>query len=187
MNVSEEKKLIRKEILSKRDLITEKERLLKSKIIIDNVLGLPEWEEAKEIYLFASFGSEPNTFPLIENALKSGKRVSLPRIIKKEMKFIEINSLGDLVPGTWGILEPKDLGIYNERPGIVIVPGVAFGRNFYRVGYGAGYYDRFFSKRKKDFKMFAIGFDFQLKNQVPHDEFDVAVDIVITDKDIIRQ
>lgn len=187
MNVSEEKKLIRKEILSKRDLIAEEERLLKSKKIVDNVLGLPEWKEAEEIYLFASFGSEPNTFPLIENALKNGKRVSLPRIIKKEMKFINIRSIDDLVPGTWGILEPEDLGIYNERPGLVIVPGVAFGRNLYRVGYGAGHYDRFFCKKKKDFKKVAIGYDFQLIDKVPYDELDVAVDMVITDKDIIRQ
>ncbi len=186
MSIIEEKKKIRKDILKKRDELSEKEKLLKSESIVENVLGLPEWKDADVVYLFASFGSEPNTFPLIENALDSGKKVALPRIIDKEMKFIEIRSKDALEPGTWGILEPADNGCYFYEPGIVIVPGVAFSRDFYRVGYGAGYYDRFFGKRRKDFNMAAIGFDFQLMDSVPFDYLDVSVDLVITDKDVIR-
>ncbi|WP_018750988.1 5-formyltetrahydrofolate cyclo-ligase [Paenibacillus sanguinis] len=97
---------------------------------------------------YVSFGDEPHTSPLIENCLSRGDRVLVPKIgAERSLSLHELSGEADLVPGTWGIMEPAEHtaiwpeACYNEID-MMIIPGLAFDLNGGRIGFGAGYYDR---------------------------------------------
>jgi 5-formyltetrahydrofolate cyclo-ligase len=79
-------------------------------------------------------------------------------------------------------MDPKKIC---ENPDLAFVPGIAFDLNCFRIGYGGGYYDRFLGKRKC-FKV-GICFDFQIVERIPHEAFDIRMDIVISEKREIRR
>ena len=184
-----EKKRLRKEIIEKRDSIGRNEFESKSASIKRNVLSLKEWDEAKVVYTYASMRNEPDTMELIQTALDSGKKVCVPKIFGKEMRFIPIKSSDDLKKGTWGIPEPDDTGVYEDTPGFMLVPGILFGEDFNRIGYGAGYYDRYFDGRKEDDGWFlvALAYDFQIRHEIPREEFDIYMDMIITNDRVLRR
>ncbi len=173
----------------KRDALCESEHKNRSLRIVDNIMSMREWKDSGVIYTYVSMGKEPYTNDLIETAVKEGKKVCVPRIFGKEMRFISITSAADLHPGTWGIMEPDDPGIYENIPGFVIVPGIVFGEDFVRVGYGAGYYDRFFEGHAPGDGWFlaAIGYEFQVYPSLPAEEFDVYMDAVVTEERVLRR
>ena len=186
---AKEKQRLRSLAAAERDAMSEKEHLKKSDLIAGWIMTLPEWEDCKILYTYVSMGNEPYTPALIDAALKAGKRVCVPRIFGKEMRFIEIHSTDDFHPGTWGIMEPDDSGVYEDNPGLVIVPGVVFGEDFVRVGYGAGYYDRFFEGHTQGDGWFlaAVCYEFQMQPTLPAEEFDVYMDAVITEDRVLRR
>ncbi len=100
----------------------------------------------------------------------------------------EIRSLDELVPGTWGILEPPENSrkvVPAEEIDLAVVPGLAFDRQFNRLGYGAGYYDRFLPKLKKNAVKAGICYSIQLIDQIPVEAFDIAMDIIVTDTEVL--
>ena len=110
------KKQLRAKILQMRDALTKEQRQIDSAKIVEKVLASEEYQNAKTILTYASFRSEVNTFPLIEYALKDGKRVYVPRIEEeiqedgtrvKSMEFYQIFSTDELQEGYWGVPEPE--------------------------------------------------------------------------------
>lgn len=197
------KKTIRKEILEKRDLLSEDEIKEKSLIIKEKVINLEEYIKCDSIFCFLSFGSEIYTDEIILDALKT-KRVYVPFVDKEEglMYPVEIFNLDDFIVNKYGIREPKRKGRIQKaqlihRPVLVdkasqmetspltLVPGVAFDRKGYRIGYGKGYYDRFFHTFPVKHKI-ALAFDLQIIESVPSQEYDVPVDMILTEKELIR-
>ena len=181
---AEQKQKLRVEAGRMRDGLIETEHLEKSTLIMENIKSMKEWKDCDILYTYVAMGKEPYTPDLIEAAFEAGKRVCVPKIFGKEMRFIEIKSLDDLYPGTWGIREPEDTGKYEYTPGFVIVPGVVFGEDFVRVGYGAGYYDRYFEGHTQGDGWFlaAVGYEFQVHPALPAEEFDVYMDALVTEK-----
>lgn len=172
---------IRKQILEKRDSLTEKEIKEKSKSIGEKLFSLPEYKKAKTVSFFVSFGSEVNTHEMIKEALKE-KEVCVPVVKDNEIILSKINDFSDLdKKGKFGILEPSSIiEVDKELVDLIIVPGVAFDKNGYRVGYGKGYYDNLL----RDYKGNTIGvcFGLQMIDNVPVKEHDVKVKEVITEK-----
>ena len=114
------KKQLRAKILQMRDALTKEQRQIDSAKIVEKVLASEEYQNAKTILTYASFRSEVNTFPLIEYALKDGKRVYVPRIEEeiqedgtrvKSMEFYQIFSTDELQEGYWGVPEPDSFHI----------------------------------------------------------------------------
>jgi 5-formyltetrahydrofolate cyclo-ligase len=98
---------------------------------------------------------------------------------------IEIKSLDELSPGTFGILEPAgEKGISPEEIDLVVVPGVAFDKRGNRMGYGAGYYDSFLPKLRPEVKKVAVAFEIQVTDSLPAEEHDVKMDLIITENTI---
>src|SRR5690606_25232452 len=94
-------------------------------------------------------------------------------------------SLEELSPGTFGVMEPPEKEeIVLKDIDVVVVPGVAFDRNGYRIGYGAGYYDNFLPKLKSDAKNIAVAFEMQLRDLIPVESHDVKMDMIITEQGI---
>ena len=184
-----EKQRLRKETIDKRDSIGRDEFLGKSAAIRANVFSLKEWKSADILYTYSSMRNEPDTMEIIRTALNEGKKVCVPKIFGKEMRFIPIESTEELKKGTWGIPEPEDKGIYSREPGLMLVPGILFGEDFNRIGYGAGYYDRFFEGRREDDGWFlvAVAYDFQIRPEIPREEFDIYMDAIVTNDRILRR
>ena len=178
------KKSLRKNILSLRKTLDDKSYNELSKVINKKLSNLLNEVEYKTIALYYPIKKEVNSLDLIKKQLLNKKEVYLPKIINNQMKFFKLNSIKELKKGTYNIPEPTSLETLNEID-IYIIPGVAFSQTMYRLGYGGGFYDRYFSKNKKT-KLIAPCFDFQLLEELPHEKHDITVDCIVTEKNILK-
>ena len=217
-----DKKTLRKLKSIERDSLGQDKLRALSDMISDRVMALDEFAASSIILSFASFKSEVSTYRLMEEALKMGKKIYVPKVIGKDMIFYRIKSMEELEPGYYGVPEPVNLceenmlylhkgtdaeencsdnrkcersedtdppaedDLNHQREIFVIVPGLAFDRKLNRIGYGAGFYDRFFRKYgNTTFFKCAVAFDMQLCDEIDADEFDVKCDLLITEKETI--
>ena len=164
----------------------------KSQEIIDQVVHLHEYVRARGIACYVNKDSEVNTRILIRTALDQEKRVLIP-VVKKgdiELFFSEVKDLGsELAPGTFGILEPKPENVHPtslDAVDIIIVPGIVWDREGYRLGWGRGYFDRVIKNLPPHVRSAGLAFNMQLIGRVPRDQFDVPVDMVVTESRVIR-
>jgi 5-formyltetrahydrofolate cyclo-ligase len=184
------KKLLRKKVLGKRDSIPPSERKKKDALIMQSLFNLHEFKTAKTILFYASFRTEVDTFNIIEESLKMGKNVLVPKVDKERhrLRLYEIKSLRELSTGYMGIPEPslpdKRLRELNDAD-LIIIPGVGFDLSGNRLGYGAGYYDILLSDMKK-VPFIALAYEEQLIDAIPSEMHDVKVDIIVTDEQVIK-
>ena len=193
--IREAMKELRKQILAKRNLLRRNEIEEKSRIITETVLNSEEYRAADAVFVFMSFGSEVNTRELLERIWRDGKIAAVPKIEEtaegKTMRFYRIEYLAQLVPGTMGILEPMTGCMTGCRPAddlenaLILMPGVAFDREGNRLGYGAGFYDRYLAKHTGH-PLIAITFSCQITDAVPTEETDKKIPMIITEEEIIR-
>ncbi|MCX5830835.1 MAG: 5-formyltetrahydrofolate cyclo-ligase [Deltaproteobacteria bacterium] len=187
--LDEDKKKIRKDILTVRNALPRTEREAMSRIICSNFTNLSPLSDCASVMIFLSFGSEINTDYIIEWLWKQKKRVLVP-LCKPETRGMDIFSIAnfaDLETGYFGIREPKR-GlrplVAREVIDLVAVPAVAFDRRGYRVGYGGGYYDRFLAGM--DVPTIGLAFDCQIITTAPVEKYDLAVQGIITEKEYIN-
>lgn len=184
------KKLLRQEILTKRSLLTQEKIQEYSNKIQNTLYKMDEYKNAKRIMSFVSNGSEVDTHPLIDRAILDGKSIVVPITVSKtkELLVSDLFSLSELEVGFYNIEVPKEEFLRLVDPetiDLVLVPGVALGKDGYRVGYGGGYYDRFLAKLDSSVPKIALGFDLQVVDQVPTEHFDIPVDLILTEKGIV--
>ena len=185
------KKAIRKEILKKRDEISSDIKSVKSALIKERLFSLPEFIAAKVVFFYASFRSEVQTLSMIEESLKLGKRVALPRVDKRRHRLMlyEIKDISELSPGYMGIPEPSLSGerlVNLDDIKLVVIPGAAFDYSGNRLGYGAGYYDILLSEGKRKIPIIALAYEEQLVDKIPSEVHDVKVNMIVTDKRVIK-
>ena len=169
---------IRKEILAKRKTVENKNK--KDLNIMSKLLTLNAYKNAKRVMVYLSFGGEVDTINLINKMLKDGKNLCAPVCLdKQKMVAKSFNSLIDLKKGAYGILEP--CGKIVNTVDLILVPGVAFNEERHRIGYGAGYYDRFLKENKAR----TIGLFYEMQRACfLQDETDVSLDMIITENKI---
>lgn len=184
------KKRIRGIMSEKRDSLALLDYQEKSKKIKENLFNKSFFKDSRNIFTFISFKSEVDTHNIIKESLNLGKKVSVPLTLPKtkEMLPVIIKSFEDLKPGTYGILEPDNNTnqIKLDNIDLVLVPGLAFDPQGYRVGYGGGYYDRFFKKLSKNTIKVGLAFDFQIIDKCPTNKFDLPVDYILTESNFIK-
>lgn len=187
-----DKKVLRKKMLKKRSELSLDQILAKSNIISDKLYNLNHYKESNFIFSFISFKDEVNTHEIIKKSIKKGKRIGVPITIPKT-RIMKVSELMDfdkeLYLGFYNILTPKDEYIRIISPesiDLVLVPGVAFDRQGYRIGYGGGYYDTFFSKIDRDTIKIGLCFDMQIISKVPLNRYDIPVDYILTEKEFIK-
>lgn len=193
MDIFNEKKALRKDILTKRKNIDTAEKEKMDKEILDRFFESKYYKEAENIFIYISYDSEIDTSEIIDKAFKDGKKIYVPRteFETRLMDAVEITSFDNLIKSSYGILEPsiEDSHINPNELDLIVVPGVAFDRNGGRMGYGAGFYDRYFKKINKDnikrIVKLALAYDFQVLEEVPMNVQDVPVDFIITEKEFI--
>lgn len=163
----------------------------RSRAAQERLMRSPCWLQAKTLALYMPAKGETGTALLLERALAEGRRVFYPRVLKGaggRMEFVEVRGQGDFAPGAFGILEPlpalagEPAGAFS--PDLAVVPGLAFDRRGRRLGFGGGYYDRFFAQ-SSCLTLAGFCFSFQLCREVPADPWDVAMDAVCTDRELV--
>lgn len=180
------KEEIRKKTLNKRNQLSEKDRVMFSRIIFNKLLEFEEYKKADRIAVYYPVGSEVQTFEIIRDALINKKKVGLPRVINDdEIKFYQImeNSLEEVefTKGKYGIMENITSTAELDQIDLLIIPGVAFDDECNRIGYGKGYYDRFLGKNDIGY-IVGLAFENQMVKYIPINELDQKVDCIITNK-----
>lgn len=186
------KKELRKRILQERGQIASDFRDKADQSIQGSVQRMWEYWQTKKILYYVDYRGEVSTKNLIDTGFKAGTIVCVPLTIPKTRSILayQIKSWHDLQPGNYGIMEPKpkqcpliDLSDIE----LVITPGVAFDKDCNRLGYGGGYYDRLVAKLPVDCKRIALAYQLQIVASVPFGIYDVPVDAIVTEKEIIRR
>lgn len=156
----------------------------KDRSILDRLMGLYQYQQADTLLCYVSTPIEVNTHGLIEQALAEGKRVAVPRCIEgtHNMDFYYIRSFDDLEKRTFGVLEPKlpqCPKVTDFQGSICVVPALLYDLKGFRLGYGAGYYDRFLSV----YNGFKVGIIYGecVRPHLQHGRYDVPVDLLVTE------
>ena len=184
-----EKQRLREERLAAREVLSEQERSVLDNRITQKLLATSEYAEATTVLTYVSVSSEVSTRMFIECALRDGKTVAVPRCLPGHcLEFVAIASLEQLVAAPFNLLEPaKELPAVTEdqkNNSICIVPALLVDTKGYRLGYGAGFYDRFLSTYPG--KKICLAYQQSLsRTTLPHTAFDVAVDVVITESEVL--
>jgi 5-formyltetrahydrofolate cyclo-ligase len=182
------KRRLRPEARARRDAIPTAERDSRSAALLDRLHQIERFATAEVVHTYVGIGSEVATLPLVEQLLANGARVVCPRVANGDhLEHHEISTTDDLIAGAMGLLEP-DPAHTVEVPvaeiDLILVPGLAFTRAGYRLGYGRGYYDRLLT----DCAATAIGLAFraQLLDALPAEVHDRAVDLIVTESETIH-
>lgn len=185
---AEEKARLRQKMKRLRMEVSETERLFWDQRLTERLVSRAGWRQGDCVYCYMSVRNEAGTKQLIRELWDRNIFVAVPRVQGSEMAFYYITRPEDLRPGALGIPEPvKGCRKAAQRNAPVIVPGVAFGQDFSRLGYGGGYYDRFF-KREPRHRKIGICYEFQLETALPAEPFDVKMDVIVTpDRCLVRE
>lgn len=176
-------------MLSLRD--QEPNRETKSRVIQEKLLSLPQFERSTSILTYIGVKSEVATGLIVQEALRSGKRLATPFVSGDQLHAAYILSPLELEPSRFGLLDPVES--VREDPAractisevqLFVVPGVAFDRRGGRLGHGKGYYDKMLTKAGVGAAFIALAYEIQMTPEVPMTARDVPVDATITERDI---
>ena len=188
--VPEAKLELRRRALAARNALPGAERARLSAAVCTRAAALPELADAGTIMLFAAFRSEVDTEPLLTWALAAGKAVCCPRILgPRHMAAYRVTDLSaDLVPGAWGIPEPREglEEVAPDRMDVVVVPGAAFDTTGRRCGYGGGFYDTYLPGTRPGIPWVALAFEVQFVDELPCEPHDLACGVLVTEARTIR-
>ena len=181
--VAEAKKVLRQNILKIRDSLSPEDALSRSRKIEERLFEDIHFMDAETVAFYLPKGNEVQTKGMIERALNDGKEVLVP-VTNHEVRMCRFTSFNDLIPGKFGVPEPKERVPKDHAAEVVLVPGIVFGLCMHRIGYGKGYYDKYF----KNSKAYRIGicYDFQVAEKLPRHEHDIPMNLIITDKRLIK-
>jgi len=146
---------------------------------------LDEFSDCESFLLYHSFGSEVQTHQLLDRLYNMKKTVYLPKVDKENLVLGKYLGKGSLASGAFGILEPVECAEVGHID-TAVVPGVAFDRRLFRVGYGRGYYDRLLESGR--FGVVAgFAFECQVIDTIFCEPHDIPADVLITEKNIYRR
>ncbi|MCD8223882.1 MAG: 5-formyltetrahydrofolate cyclo-ligase [Clostridiales bacterium] len=184
-----EKNHLRNSIRAMRRGLDSERRMAMDRAICERVLVFPQIVSADIVYLYASTSREVDTWRLINALWERGVRTALPVVENGEIIFRLVSDKASLREGSFGILEPASAAAAvsgdEARMAPVITPGLAFTRRGDRLGYGGGYYDRFFA-REPAHRRIALAYPFQIVDSLPGEPWDQRVDWIITPDDVIE-
>lgn len=173
------KQELRKMIRERKRAMSPEEIQRRSDALRRLFLRTDAYRQAKTLYGYLPYNQEVRTVPILEQALRDGKQVAVPKVYGDEMKFICLDDLSRVATGYAGIPEPvADEPVARDETALVLMPGLAFDPQGRRIGYGGGFYDRFL-RREPQHPTLALCYSFQVLEHLETEEFDVPVDCVL--------
>ena len=174
-----DKTALRRMIRDRKRAMTEEEITLRSQKLAELFAASELYQKAKTVYGYLPYNQEVRTVPMLERALREGKRVAVPKVYGDTMRFLYIEDFTKTEKSSMGIPEPvADDPVAQDKTALVLMPGLAFTKNGDRMGYGGGFYDRFLSE-EPNHPTLALCYDFQVLESLPTEEFDIPVDLVL--------
>ena len=174
-----DKAALRKVIREKKRAMTEDQIHAASAELMRVFLESDLYRQAKAVYGYLPYNQEVRTVPILEQALRDGKRVAVPKVYGDEMRFIWMENLSAVTDGYAGIPEPvADGPVADDPTALVLMPGLAFDAQGHRIGYGGGFYDKFLAA-EPDHPTLALCYAFQMQDHLQTEEFDKNVDCVL--------
>lgn len=175
-----EKAELRRRILALRRALPPEKKSEASRAIAEKILSEKTWQDASCIAFYLPLPDEVSTLPLLESAWRSGKTTVAPIVQDDALVFGEFRSLSELVPGPWAIAQPAlKNSVSDSSIHLILVPGIAFDLDGYRLGYGGGFYDRYFQNSRA--LRWGLAFDFQLLPALPRMGHDLPVHKIFTE------
>lgn len=174
-----DKKILRQQIRDKKRALSEEQIVGASQRLAELFFASEQYQKASTVYGYLPYNQEVRTVPMLEQAIRDGKRVAVPKVYGDEMRFIYLDDLSAVEKGYAGIPEPiADGPIADDPTALVLMPGLAFDREGHRIGYGGGFYDKFLAA-EPDHPTLALCYEFQMLEHLQTEEFDVPVDCVL--------
>lgn len=174
------KKYLRKTMLKQRNKMPRKERNSLSEKICSQLWSYILENEIKVIHSYLTMGSEVNVMPLLQKVLDAGLTVVVPKTLKKrQMLNLVLTDLKNMEGGIFNTYHPKDAIEYTGEYDLIIVAGLAFDKQGFRIGYGGGYYDTFLADQDAAMKV-GICYPFQIVESVPVESHDIQLDKVVS-------
>ena len=190
------KEQIRNDMKQQRSSLSKLDRQVYDRVICEGLRNMIEYQECHEVFSFISFGTEVDTTCFLRHALSEGKQVYVPRVQGPAMEFFRINSLDGLIISRFGVPEPPtedtikysiQNGWKKDHPRLMLLPGLAFDHHGNRIGYGAGYYDRYLSSYPSEyFYKLGLAYSFQILPVLPSGSHDIRADAILTQEDYLR-
>jgi 5-formyltetrahydrofolate cyclo-ligase len=179
-------------MLARRNSVQRAQLDYLSSKISQRLFRLRELEAAKTVSTYVNTRSEVRTGEILAWCLAQGKRVIIPVTDRanRRLIFSELTAPDrELEPGTFGILEPKPeflRPVPLEEAQVVLVPGIAWNLQGYRIGYGGGYYDRTINSIRSRVLTIGLAYEFQIINEIPTTRYDRAVHKLVTERRVIN-
>ncbi len=198
MTIQVMKQAIRQRIIAAREQLTAAKRACLSHAISERIANLNAYHTANTVLAYMSFGAEFSTDEWVQQALHDDKCVLLPKVNRatNELDIYRVSNLQqDLAPGLWHIREPlvercAKINTLKEVD-FILLPGIAFGRDGARLGYGGGFYDKLLARLKNENPgcrpaLVAGTFAIQLVEDLPQEATDHKVEWVVTENETIQ-
>lgn len=185
-----EKMQLRKQLTAIRDGLPASVRTAQSQAACEHLITLTKEKGYRSVMVYIPFRSELDIWPYIEWCWQQQLEVFAPRcnVTELTMTLYPLYNKGQLRRGSYGIMEPDPqiLEPTEAVPHAVIVPGLAFNDNGHRLGYGGGYYDRYYEKIGSSTSWIGAAFQQQLVDCIPVDRYDIILNFVVSNKGIER-
>lgn len=179
------KQNIRSQYKQKRGRMSPEVVRMRSAWISAHLIQSELFREAKRIYAYAPLGNEADIKPVIEEGWRLGKQIAFPKVFGEEMRYFAVNGFSELEEGTFHVMEPVEHTPVDWEEVLVLVPGVAFSFEGGRMGYGKGYYDRFFADKPDAVKV-GVAYNMQMADQLPMEAHDLRMDYLVTEDGLRR-
>ncbi len=176
------KKVIRKNIINERKSLNKNQIEFMSSNVVKKITEKYFFIESKNIAMYYPFKNEVDLLNIFKKYNES-KNFLFPKVHGNEMKFHLVKDFNDFSLGNFNIMEPIT-DVFEQNIDLFLIPGVAFSPNLYRIGYGGGFYDKYISKHVNDSKLVGVAFDFQIIENLPLEDHDQKLDIIITNKGV---
>lgn len=174
-----DKKELRRQIREQKRAMTEAEINAASAKLGELFCSCRQYKDAKTIYGYLPYNQEVRTVPMLEQAMRDGKRVAVPKCYGEEMRFIYMDDLSKVEKGYANIPEPiADEPVADDPTALVLMPGLAFTEDGKRMGYGGGFYDKFLAS-EPNHPTVALCYEFQMVDYIPTEDYDIPVDCVL--------
>ncbi|TLM65201.1 MAG: 5-formyltetrahydrofolate cyclo-ligase [Deltaproteobacteria bacterium] len=181
------KRPIREKFLAARRHCSAETCLGLSLLIQERFLGSAPYRQAGVVGLYSPVLNEVQTEQVARQCLADAKRLVYPRVSGEALRFMEVSSLAELVPGRFGILEPPEgREVPMREVDLLVVPGVAFDLVGHRLGYGKGYYDRALAASRADLERVGFAYEFQVVAQLPAAGHDRRLTGLVTEQRMLR-
>jgi 5-formyltetrahydrofolate cyclo-ligase len=181
-----DKEAMRMTMLQRRSAMLPDQVAQLSRLAQQRLLTSDQFAAAQSLALYSPIRNETETGDIFVRACCLGKQVFYPRVAGENLGFVRINSLAQLVTGSFGVLEPAaSLEVSRQDPELILVPGVAFDRQGHRLGYGRGFYDRYLARCSGQVVRVGFSYAFQLCDALSVSAHDQALDILVTDAETI--